>query len=130
MTNVISDELHLLLRITDRLLQNVIDEAMEFDAVDDFTKPRGQPKGLHLLTLIKSINDLGISFSIWNKRNADGSESNIIEFTSLLGTQKKKLLKAFPTTFHEFLRQETVNTLKKIWNEFSLLYDKLSDSCR
>lgn len=82
LTNVIPDELHLLLRITDRLLQNVIDEAMELDAVDDFSKPRGQPKGLHLSKLIKSINDLGISFSIWNKRNADGSESNIKEFTS------------------------------------------------
>jgi len=30
------------------------------------------------------------------KKNADGSESDIKEFTSLLGSQKKKLLKGIP----------------------------------
>lgn len=34
----------------------------------------------------KAINSLGISFSIWNKKNADGSESQVKEFTSLLGS--------------------------------------------
>jgi len=127
LTNVILDELHLLLRITDKLLQNVIDEVLERDAVEDFQKTRGQQKGLHLSKLIKSINDLGISFSIWNRRNADGSESPIKEFTSLLGSQKKKLLKKFPSKFDEFLNTETLSTVKQIWIDFGLLYDKLSD---
>ena len=30
------------------------------------------------------------------KKNADGSESDFKEFTSLLGSQKKKLLKGIP----------------------------------
>lgn len=70
-------DLHLLLRVTDKLLQNVIDEVLEKDAVKDFTKPRGQPKGINLGKLVATINSLGISFAIWNKRNADGSESQI-----------------------------------------------------
>ena len=38
LTNVIADELHLLLRITDKLLQNIIDEVLERDAVEDSQK--------------------------------------------------------------------------------------------
>lgn len=38
---------------------------------------------VHLAKLVKSINDLGILFSVWN--NADGSNSQVKEFTSLLG---------------------------------------------
>ena len=81
LSNVIADKLHLLLRITDKLLQNVVDEILERDALDDFDKARGQPKGIHLAKLVKAINDLGIPFSVWNKKNADGSESNVKEFT-------------------------------------------------
>ena len=36
LTNVIPDELHLLLRITDKVLQNIIDEVLERDAIEDF----------------------------------------------------------------------------------------------
>ena len=32
--NVIADELHLLLRITDKLLENIIDEVLEKDAIN------------------------------------------------------------------------------------------------
>ena len=126
-THVIPDELHLLLRITDKLLQNVIDEVREQDAVKDFDKPRGQPKGTYLAKLVKAINDLGISFSLWNKRNADGSESQVKEFTSLLGSQKKKLLNEFPSKVHEFLYPETCTTIRQIWTDFGNLYNKISD---
>lgn len=75
---------------------------LERDTVEDFEKPRGQTKGVHPNKLVKVIvhihvyvviNELGISFSIWNKRNVDGSESQLKEFTSLLGTQKEKAFK-------------------------------------
>ena len=39
--HVVPDELHLLLRITDRQLQNVIDEILECDSIADFNKPKG-----------------------------------------------------------------------------------------
>jgi len=45
LTNVIADELHLLLQITDKLLQNLIDEVLERDAVEDFNKKGEHPKG-------------------------------------------------------------------------------------
>ena len=125
--NVIPDELHLLLRITDKLLQNVIDEVLERDSVEDFDKPRGQTKGAHLKNLVQAINDLGISFSVWNKRNPDGSESQVNEFTSLLGTQKKKLLSELPSRLHTFLYPDTCETVKKIWDDFGSLYSMIAD---
>jgi len=67
-TDVIPDEPHLLLRITDKLLQNVINEVLERDAVEDFEKSRGQPKGIFLNKLVKAINGLGISFSILEQK--------------------------------------------------------------
>jgi len=32
---------------------------------------------------VKARNHLGTSFSVWNKKNADGSESQVNEFTIL-----------------------------------------------
>lgn len=113
LTNVIPDKLHLLLRITDKLLQNVIVKVLERDAVEDFEKPKGQTKRVHLNKLVKVINELGISLSVWNKRNAGGSENQIKEFTSLLGTQRKKLLKELPAKLSEFLYPDSCATVKK-----------------
>ena len=100
---------------------------LEKDAVEDFEKPRGQPKGIFLNRLVKAIDGLGISFSIWNKRNADGPESQVKEFTSLLGTQTKKLLNELPSKLNEFLHPDTCATVKKIWDDFGSLYNKISD---
>ena len=96
---------------------------LERDAVQDFDKPRGQPKGIYPNKLLKVIDGQGISFSIWNKRNADGSESQIKEFTSLLGTQKKKLLNNLPSKLDEFLYPDTSATVNKIWDDFGNLYN-------
>lgn len=95
--------------------------------MEDFDKPRGQPKGIYLTKLVKAINDLGISFSVWNKKKADGSESQVKEFTSLLGSQKKKPLSGLPPSLHEFLYPNTFATVKQLWVDFGHLYDKISD---
>ena len=58
-----ADELHLLFRITDELLQNIINDVLERDAIEDFNKPRGIPKEVNLTKLVKNISDLAISFS-------------------------------------------------------------------
>ena len=71
---------------------------------------------------------MGISFSIWNiKRNADGSESQVKEFTCLLGSQKKNLLNGLPSKLGEVLCPDTCETVKQIWTDFECLYNKISD---
>jgi len=127
LTNVIPDELHLLLQITDKLLQNVIDKVLERDAVEDFSKTRGQTKGINLSKLVKAINFLGILFSIWSTKNADGSESQVKEFTSLLGSQKKKLLNGLPSKLNEVLCADTCETVKQISTDSEHSYNQISD---
>lgn len=109
-----------------KLLQNVIDEVLERDAVEDFSKTRAQTKGINISKLFKAINSLEISFSIWNK-NADGSESQMKEFTSLLGSQKKKLLNRLCSKLSEVIYPDTCETVKQIWTDFEGLYNQISD---
>lgn len=39
------------------------------------------------------VGSCGISFDIWEKTNADGKGSGQYDFTSLLGSDKKKITK-------------------------------------
>lgn len=88
--HVILDELHLMLRITDKLTENLIIEVMEKDGKEDRNKAQTKDNGANLSILIQTINELGITFSIWEKRNADGKGSGTYDWTSLVGSDKKK----------------------------------------
>lgn len=68
--HIIFDELHLLLRVTDILLDNLIEDAMEWDEDDDWCKSKGKHKGVHLKKLVDTSNSCGVTFLIWEKRNA------------------------------------------------------------
>ena len=125
--HVLADELHLLLRVTDRMLQNVVDEILEKDAIEDFNKPKGQPKGVLLKTFVDDVNSLGVTFSVWYKKNADGSRSNVLEYTSLVGAQKKLLLMKLPSTLENYLHSDTAATVMQIWNDFKEYYDLISN---
>ena len=65
--HVVLDELYLMMRITDRLTENIITEVMERDSKADFLKKRGEDKGIYFKRLISVINDLGITFLVWEK---------------------------------------------------------------
>ena len=89
---VILDELHLMLRITEKLTENLITEVMQRDSDSDILKTQQQSHGIMLDTLVKTINVKGISFSIWERTNADGKGSYTCDSTSLIGSDKKELL--------------------------------------
>ena len=94
--HVVLEELHLMMRITDRLTENIITEVMERDSKADFLKER-EDKGIYFKRLISVINDLGITFLLWEKTNADGKGSFLYDWTSLMGSDKKKLLHLLPS---------------------------------
>ncbi|CAB3977587.1 Hypothetical predicted protein [Paramuricea clavata] len=125
--HVVADELYLLLRVTDRLLQNIIDEILEKNSIDDFNKPKGHPKGANLMKFVEDVNELGVTFSVWYKKNGDGSSSNILDYTSLVGAQKKLLLKKLPSKLPNYLNSNTAATVVKIWEDFKQYYDFISD---
>ena len=47
---------------------------MERDGEADLSKGKGEKKGIYLETLINTIKNIGISFSIWEKKTADVSQ--------------------------------------------------------
>ena len=82
--HIIPDELHLLLRITDRLIENLISGAIANDNVSNILE------GTMLKNLVQEIRSCGVTFNIFAK-----SRTNT-EFTSLTGSDRKKLLKFLP----------------------------------
>lgn len=99
--HAILDELHLMLRITDRLTENLIIEIMEKDGKQDQNQIRNEEKGANLKQFIKTVNELGITFSIWEKKNAVRKGSGSYDWTSLVGSDKKKLMKLLPARLQD-----------------------------
>ena len=88
---VIVDELHLLLRVMDVMIDNIITNNIDWDKQEDFEKNSKQPKGLHLKKLVTEIRSCGVGFDVWELRNpGDNKGTGKYEFTSLFGNDKKK----------------------------------------
>ena len=81
LSNIVLDELHLLLRVTDNLLANLIEDAMELNDKMDFLMNKGEPKGVHLRKLIQFTNRCGVTFSVWEKRDDEGKCSGTKDWT-------------------------------------------------
>lgn len=116
--HIVLDELHLLLRITDVLLANLIEDAMEWDDREDFLKRRGETKGVHLRNLTQVINSCGVTFSVWEKKDGDGKGTGKMDWTSLMGDERKKLLKDLPAKLEasqDSINHDTAETVIKIW---------------
>ena len=90
--HVVLDELHLLLRVVDVLLRNLIYMMLKFDQND------GARSSRHLDALIESIRECGISFKFWQSREA----GKPYDWTSLMGTDKKRLLKVRPYIISQY----------------------------
>ena len=116
---------HLLLRITDILTANLITEVIEWD-IEEYLENK-KNKDAHLNKLVSSIRSCGVSFSVWKKKNADGKESNVHDWTSLMGNDKKILLNHLPAKMNEFLRPETASKVIKIWEDFASVYKDVSN---
>ena len=110
--HIILDELHLMLRITDVLIGNVVEDAMQWDDKESFLTGK---KKVHLEKLIQAINSCGVSFSVREKRNADGKGSGTWEWTSLMGDDRKTLLKILPSKLQPLIQQETAKTVVELW---------------
>ena len=121
--------MHLLLRVVDVLLNNLLEDVLQWDKKDDSNKKRGEKKGVHRerlqaagCRLQAAIRSCGVSFDIWEKTNADGKGSGTYDFTSLLGNDKKQLLRELPGKILSVVQTSTSNTVKKIWKDFRELY--------
>lgn len=119
--HVILDELHLLLRIMDVLIGNLVKEVIQWDTKDNFQKKKCDKKYDHLNKLQSTFRSCGVSFDIWEKTTEDGKGSGQYDFTSLLGSDKKKLLADLPDKLKECIQPETCQDVIDIWKSFQKL---------
>jgi len=120
--HIVVGELHLMLRVTDILMKNLINECLNCDKDDDLNRKKGEPQGLHLRKLIQVFWSCGVSFDVWELRNADGKASGKYDWTSLLGTDKKIILEELPDKMKTFLHSDTSDAIIKVWKGFGNLY--------
>lgn len=111
--NVIPDELHLFMRIFDVLIRNLIDDVID---KDDKAKVRKEQGG-YLDSLVKSIRDCGVTFSVWSSKGRGD-----LDWTSLTGNEMKRVTKKLPDKLMFVIHNDTHDDTVKLWNIFWKLY--------
>ena len=110
--HIVLDELHLLLRILDVLIRNLILEMVRLDIQSN--QRAGASSASHLERLVSTIRDCRISFSVWEK-DADRKPTGVHDWTSLTGADKK-LLSTLPEKLPGILPSDISPTVVHIWN--------------
>ena len=89
--HVVVDELHLLMRRTDVLFRNVVEDAVRLDKKEHFDKRSNSVKNRHRSELVHSIQSCGIHFQIWKWRKNDGFGDSFKKILhGLTGSNMKK----------------------------------------
>ena len=113
-THIIPDELHLLLRISDVLIRNLINHMVQTARKTQ----RGTAVTTYTSTQFKkledSARDCGITFRVWKARDPDGKPSGKYESTSIMGNDVKKLFRLLPPKFSNFLDCDVTATMAQI----------------
>ena len=111
--HVVPDELHLMLRVTDVLINALIETASAYDRNQHMVSgTRGSYKVLDgplIKNLISAIRDCGVYFNIYV------NEDETVEWPSLLGPDKIKLLKQLPDKLVNCQPTDMVKLTQKLW---------------
>ena len=116
---VVICELHLLLRITDIFLRNLIYDSQSLDG--ECTVKSGKKSTQYIDELVRCICRTGVDFRIWETEGK-------LEFTTLNGTQKKQLLAKLPDILRrsDSLHSDTSRDVLLMWTQFHALYQELT----
>jgi len=101
----IPDELHVMLRIWDRLWSLVLAELKESDQFDDICR----------FEITQEMDRIGVKFQFWNEHN-----SNSWNHTSLMGDDKLKVLENF--NLKKILPPSRADKIRQLWDGFKWLY--------
>lgn len=100
----------------DKLTKNLILDDIEWDKKENLNKPPIQQRqNKHQDDLLKAIRSCGLTFDIWEKQDANGKAVCCTIFTSLMGSDKKLLLKTLPDKLDGIIKPETSETVVQIW---------------
>lgn len=124
--HIIPDELHLLLRITDVLVEALVSTVVAHDHLEHHRQQmhcrhRTRRAALNVLqgtmlqNLVAAISACGIQFHVWQDKR-DGA---VLSWTSLMGGEKIKLLKNLPDKLESCHPSEMVEDVQTLWKVFS-----------
>ena len=88
---------------------------MERDRKENINKRPMHRTNCNLQSLVKTICSFGVTFNVWEKMDGDGKGSGLHEFTSLMGPDKRLLLKNLPQKLPSILPGDTSETIVKLW---------------
>ena len=86
---------------------------------DDNHKRSRQKSEVHIQDFLSVVRSLGVSLRIYQVADK-------WEWTSLLGGEKKLLLRKLPDHFHKIIPAEKVETTKSLWNVIMILFKNYS----
>ena len=103
--HIIFDELHVLLRITDRLWELVLSEIKERSLFNDLTQK----------VILKEMERLKVSFHFWENK-----DSHNWEYTSLTGDDKETVLRFFNLKL--LFKPSRAQLIRNLWDQFYQIY--------
>ena len=103
--HIVFDELHVLLRITDRLWELVLSEIKERGLFNDLTRK----------VILKEMQRLKIPFYFWENK-----ESHNWEYTSLTGDDKELVLRFFNLKL--LFKSSRAQLIRNLWDQFYQIY--------
>ena len=114
LTEVVVDELHLLLRVTDVLIRNLISIAASRDHREQ--QHRGEASN-HIGQLEQAVQSCKVTFTIWQHVDGDGRpQPGKYDCTSLNGTDRLHVLHSLPAKFDTILPHDLAVPMAQLWN--------------
>ena len=111
---IVLDELHLMLRIGDNLIRNLV---LYASSQDHRQSNHNGVTTSTLRSLEQLVRSCGVSFKIWQCRDSDGKpQQGRYEWTALTGKHKLKVLQDLPTKLHIIIPDEIAARLAKLWH--------------
>ena len=113
--HVVLDELHLLLRIMDVLIRNLI---LYADFQDHRQKQHcGAAESRNVRKLEQAIRSCGVCFQIWQKKEPTGKPiPGSHDWTALSGKHKLLVLKKLPMKMDTLVKENLSGKIAKLWN--------------
>ena len=105
------DELHLMLRVTDVLTNNLIKAvlASDWEATELRRASFDIKSGQMTTNLLTAIRSCGVTFDVWHNKTSG------YDFTSLMGKEKVKLLEYLPDKLGGCQPDEFCGIVQNIW---------------
>ncbi|XP_074662584.1 uncharacterized protein LOC141915078 [Tubulanus polymorphus] len=132
MKNLVVDELHLLLRVGDVLLRNLIFDIKDVDDEASFARDLSASViGQNLHGLVRLIQECGVVFHIWEVRDPVTLKgTGKLEWSSLQGSEFKKLFNQLPDKLStsKIMHEDTMTDVLKLWADFISLHSYITST--